>query len=178
MCCKNFGFGLIILSITLFLGITVSSFFVTGEILEKNISETSVIEVNDLPLNEVIELKDAKVKKCVPADKDLKYRNLPLDESDSSISSHKLPYPEPKNDYSGIPLDRLSGLRVQIELYKSALKELDKSEVEKAEKIQKKMKILEDEIDQMMKRVGEDPFIPQSENLIYLEKCLENIDSK
>lgn len=66
MDCKNLGIGLIVLSATLFLGITIS------EILElKEIPEIEVAE-------EIIDsLNIESFQDCEPKDKDLKYQNLP-----------------------------------------------------------------------------------------------------
>lgn len=68
MCCKNFGIGLIVLSITLFLGITISEFFKL-----KDIPEIEVVEENVISSNEML-------KNCVPKDKSLKYQTLPQNE--------------------------------------------------------------------------------------------------
>ncbi|CAN5816812.1 hypothetical protein BH20ACI4_BH20ACI4_33080 [soil metagenome] len=68
MCCKNFGIGLIVLSITLFLGITISEFFKL-----KDIPEIEVVEESEILLIE-------NLKNCVPKDKNLKYQILPYDD--------------------------------------------------------------------------------------------------
>ncbi len=68
MCCKNFGIGLIVLSITLFLGITISEFFKL-----KDIPEIEVVEESGILLIE-------NLKNCVPKDKSLKYQTLPQKE--------------------------------------------------------------------------------------------------
>jgi hypothetical protein len=73
MCYKNFGIGLIALSITLFLGITGSEFFKFSYI-----PEIEVVEVNNLT-------SENTVKNCEPIDKDLKSQILPFDEDEKYL---------------------------------------------------------------------------------------------
>lgn len=70
MTCKNFGTGLIVLSATLFLGITAGGLLNLTEI-----PDIEVIGTDAIPLNKL------NSKNCVPKDKNLKYRNLGDDET-------------------------------------------------------------------------------------------------
>lgn len=65
MNCKKIGIGLIVLSITLFFGITISEIFKLNEI-----PEIAVVD------EKVLTLEEAVLKKCVPADPNLKYQFL------------------------------------------------------------------------------------------------------
>lgn len=75
MNCKNLGIGLISLSITLFLGVTVSEFLKL-----KDIPEIEVVEEN------IESLETESLKNCEPKDKDLKYQTLPNFENDSNYN--------------------------------------------------------------------------------------------
>lgn len=68
MNCKNFGIGLIVLSVTLFIGITI------GEISKLN-------EIFEIAVIEEKALAEAVLKDCVPADSDLKYHFIAEDET-------------------------------------------------------------------------------------------------
>lgn len=70
MCCKNFGIGLIALSITLVLGIVISETLKLNEI-----PEIAVVE------EKVLTLEEAVLKDCVPADPKLKYHLLSEDKT-------------------------------------------------------------------------------------------------
>lgn len=69
MNCNNLGIGLIVLSITLFMGITISEFFKLKDIPEIEVIEESI-------LNSKIE----SLKNCASLDRDLKYQTLPYNE--------------------------------------------------------------------------------------------------
>lgn len=69
MNCRNFGIGLIVLSVTLFFGITIS------ELLElKEFPEIAVVEES------VLILDGDNLKNCVPKDKSLIFQTLPYSE--------------------------------------------------------------------------------------------------
>jgi hypothetical protein len=73
MRCKTFWIGLFVLSITLFLGITVSEF-----IELKYLPEIEAVEENNLETN---------VKNCEPIDKELKSQILPYTENEKIDSN-------------------------------------------------------------------------------------------
>lgn len=162
MNCKNFGIGLIVLSIALFLGITIVALFKI-----KNVSDIEVIEENGF-----IEITENR-KNCVPKDGNLKYKNLPFDKSEKN-KYQKLPYSDKQKNPE---INRLIKLYEQHENLDEELEKADKSDTKKVNEIQKTLKLVEKEMfksPKQPKQLEKDEFYSKYQYLIHLEKCSDN----
>ena len=163
MRCNNFGIGLIALSITLILGITIGEFFKI-----KDIPSIEVIEEHNLIENTVSQ------KKCVPKDGNLKYQNLPFDKSEKN-TFQKLPY---SDGQLNIDIDRLTGLNKQLLDLQDELEKVNKSDTKKVKEIKRVTRLVEREFEReyskMLGQTEKDGFNSQYQYLIYLEKCFDN----
>lgn len=75
MCCKKLGIGLIVLSVTLFFGITISEILTLNEI-----PQIAAVEEN------ILTLEEAVLKNCVPGDTNLKYQFI----EENKAEKHKV----------------------------------------------------------------------------------------
>lgn len=171
MCCKNLGIGLIVLSITLFLGITIGEFFKI-----KNIPDIKVIGENDfievIEENDFIEITENR-KNCVPKDENLKYQNLPFDKSEKN-KYQNLPYSDKQRNPE---INRLIELYEQHKKLKEELEKADKSDTKKVKEIQRALKFVGREMfksPKQPKQLEKDKFDSQYQHLIHSEKCSDS----
>ena len=167
MCCNNFWKKVTVFSITLMIGFFVAQ-VVTSE-KPINVKVSVPIVENNLSSEDVSPLlPQSKSKNCVPADSNLKYRNLPY----SPERNVKLEREVNRLKHLKNEIAKLNSLLTELEDYTA--KESKDNQIEKSKKkIQLKLKNLEENIG---KGSGLLPPVEyyQEQNLLYLEKCFDN----